>query len=310
MKSISFKKQILFISIIVFVFLFLYGAKTFAESNKEVKDNSVAIDSSSEEEPPMSRKVKKFIKDLEDPESDDDTRHTAVWALGNLGDKRAVPYLIEVLKTDKNENIRSIAAEALGKLGDKRSVEPLIKALGDTDWGVRVDAIFALGRMKDLSAEAIPDIIKTLKDEDETVRLTAAKILGEFEDPIAVDPLCDLLNDKNERVKTSAIVSLGILGDEKAIKPLGEVMEKDKSEFVKVAVIQALREIKGEQAISLVISSLDDKNTFVRLYAVTTLGKIGNKEALTALEKMAKTEEDPDIKEAIDKAIEEIKSAI
>ena len=122
---------------------------------------------------------------------------------------------------------------------------------------MRIDSLYALGRIKELSEDAIPYIIDCLNDEDETVRLTAAKVLGDFENLLALDALCESLNDENERVRSSVIVSLGMLGDETAIEPLGEVYwAKEKSEFVRIAVIQALRQIKGKEAIELMTSAL------------------------------------------------------
>ncbi|MEQ8171053.1 MAG: HEAT repeat domain-containing protein [Candidatus Eremiobacterota bacterium] len=306
-------KKIFKQSILLVLFSFLLTLfPVFSGSNYRYSVNSIAKAESIsfDEEIPMSRKVKKFIEDLENPSSDDDTRHTAVWALGNLGDKRAVPCLINVLEHDKNENIRSIAAEALGKLEDKKAVKPLIKALKDPDWGVRVDAVYAFRRLKDFSSDAVPYIIEKLKDEDETVRMTAAKVLGDFKDTRAVDPLCQTLEDKNQRVKTSAISSLGLLGDSKAVEPLFQLFKDGESDVVRASVVRSLGEIKSDKSIQYVTEALSDKNIFVRMIAVTTLGKIGDEKTLDLLEKMSKTEEDSDMKDALKKSIENIKRAL
>ncbi|MEQ8189449.1 MAG: HEAT repeat domain-containing protein [Candidatus Eremiobacterota bacterium] len=306
-------KKIFKYSILLVIFSFLLTLfPVFSDGNCRYSVNSVAKAESVsfDEELPMSRKVKKFIDDLENPSSDDDTRHTAVWALGNLGDKRAVPCLIKVLEHDKNENIRSIAAEALGKLEDKQSVKPLIKALKDPDWGVRVDAVYAFGRLKDFSSDAIPSIIECLKDEDETVRMTAARVLGDFKDTRAVDPLCKTLGDKNQRVKTAAISSLGLLGDSKAVEPLFQLFKQGDSDVIRASVVRSLGEIKSDKSIQYVTEALSDKNIFVRMIAVTTLGKIGDEKTLEVLEKISKTEEDSDMKDALKKSIENIKRAL
>ncbi len=308
MKKKIFKHSILLVLFSFFLTLF----PVFSGGNYRYSVNSIAKAEgiSFDEELPMSRKVKKFIGDLEDPSSDDDTRHTAVWALGNLGDKRAVPCLIKVLAHDKNENIRSVAAEALGKLEDKQAVKPLIKALKDPDWGVRVDAVYAFRRLKDFSSEAIPYIIERLKDEDETVRMTAARVLGDFKDTRAVEPLCQTLGDKNQRVKTSAISSLGLLGDSKAVEPLFQLFKEGESDVIRASVVRSLGEIKSDRSVQYVTEALTDKNIFVRMIAVTTLGKIGDEKTLEVLEKISKTEEDSDMKDALKKSIENIKRAL
>src|SRR5262249_47979509 len=63
-------------------------------------------------------------------------RSAAAWALGQLGDTRAVDPLISALGgrlKDKSDVQREIVG-ALGVLGDVRAVEPLLAALNDTDY--------------------------------------------------------------------------------------------------------------------------------------------------------------------------------
>ncbi|MFH1007755.1 MAG: HEAT repeat domain-containing protein [Candidatus Latescibacterota bacterium] len=51
-------------------------------------------------------------------------RYVAVQLLGSMGDRKAVPILIESLK-DENSPIRKKAAQSLGELGDQRAIAPL-----------------------------------------------------------------------------------------------------------------------------------------------------------------------------------------
>jgi HEAT repeat protein len=55
----------------------------------------------------------------------------AALALGDLGDKRAVPPLIEVLRQSWNPDVWNAAAVALRDLGDERVVEPLVERIRD-----------------------------------------------------------------------------------------------------------------------------------------------------------------------------------
>jgi len=55
----------------------------------------------------------------------------AAEALGELGDRAAVPALILAL-TNKRQETRQASAEALGKLGDKKAVPALIRALKES----------------------------------------------------------------------------------------------------------------------------------------------------------------------------------
>ncbi|MEW6233639.1 MAG: HEAT repeat domain-containing protein, partial [Chloroflexota bacterium] len=53
---------------------------------------------------------------------------------------------------DADAEVRRYAAWALGEIGDVRAVEPLIAALGDADAEVRRYAAWALGRIGDVRA--------------------------------------------------------------------------------------------------------------------------------------------------------------
>ena len=74
-------------------------------------------------------------------------RGRAAWALGELGDARAVEPLMEALK-DESENVRSGAAWALEKIGDTRAVEPLMEVLKDESENVRWGAADALIKIR------------------------------------------------------------------------------------------------------------------------------------------------------------------
>jgi hypothetical protein len=74
-------------------------------------------------------------------------RWETIDALGEIGDTRAVEWLIKALM-DKEEVTRKHAAKALGNIGDARAIEPLIQGLKDEDKNVRKAAEEALKKIK------------------------------------------------------------------------------------------------------------------------------------------------------------------
>ena len=122
-------------------------------------------------------------------------RTRAAWALGGIGDKRAVPHLIKALK-DRDAKVRREAACALGLISDKRAVPALITALkDDNDLWVRWQATAALGLIGD--KRAVPYLIEVLKeDRDTEVRRWAAWALAKCADGSAVEPLEELLESR------------------------------------------------------------------------------------------------------------------
>ena len=68
------------------------------------------------------------------------------WALGVIGDARAVLPLTEAL-SDEDAEVRRKTAWALGEIGDGRAVDPLTAALKDPDEDVRRVAFLVLEKL-------------------------------------------------------------------------------------------------------------------------------------------------------------------
>src|SRR5438128_12614926 len=74
-------------------------------------------------------------------------RGYAAIALGNIGDPRAAPPLIE-LATDPSDVVRMNVHEALGKVGAHEAIPVLIDALRDRSVIVRSAAAESFGRLR------------------------------------------------------------------------------------------------------------------------------------------------------------------
>jgi HEAT repeat protein len=80
--------------------------------------------------------------------------------LAELGDPQAIPVLVPLLKdADLNYKIPWV----LGELGDKRAVGPLLDVLDDESPMMRVAAIDALVTLH--AKEALPHLIPLLNDD-------------------------------------------------------------------------------------------------------------------------------------------------
>jgi len=123
-------------------------------------------------------------------------RRQTVWALMTLQDYRAVEQIIETLN-DKSLNVLCYATYALGKIGDKRAVTPLIDILLKKDFCTytnakgsmfpehscdpRLEAAAALGKIKD--KRAIQALIKVMEEKgDNDLIEKSAWALSEIED--------------------------------------------------------------------------------------------------------------------------------
>ena len=171
-------------------------------------------------------------------------RGNAAFALGQIGDPRAVRALITALE-DKSDSVSSSAAEALGRIGDPQAVQPLIRALEDRSGGVQTWAAEALGKIGD--PQAVRPLIEALWHESHVFRKCIASALREIGDPQAVTVLIGALEDNRKRIRRFAAEALGRIGDPRAVGPLTEALE-DKDESVRRYAAAALRRIDNPRA--------------------------------------------------------------
>ncbi|MBT4138195.1 MAG: hypothetical protein HOE48_09780 [Candidatus Latescibacteria bacterium] len=88
--------------------------------------------------------------------------------LGKLGDRRAMPQLIEAL-TDSHSSVRAQASAALGRVGHPLATRPLVNALSDSVFSVRTRAAYALALLDYMPSEAHRDQYQSALGEFESV---------------------------------------------------------------------------------------------------------------------------------------------
>jgi HEAT repeat protein len=189
--------------------------------------------------------------------------------LGELRDRRAIPPLLEVMKTD-DVNC-GLAAEALGKIGDPAVVPALLEELKRER--CQDDVIKAITSIKDPGSVEL--LIQMLNDPQ--ARLVAVWALGEMRDPRAVPPLLDLL----QKIQTDpALAGNLIVYNERLLYALGK--------------------IGGKEAVGPIAAFAKTQNVQTKGNAIDALGEIGGDEAVAALLEMLQTEDDTIFKKVVD----------
>ncbi|MDP6059740.1 MAG: HEAT repeat domain-containing protein, partial [Pirellulaceae bacterium] len=94
-----------------------------------------------------------------------DMRIAAAWALGRVGDRRAIEPLRDAIDSDY-PLLRARSARALGTLGDKASANTLLERFGqEPDSGIKLAYASALGTMQCTEAlDAMLQLLDTLED--------------------------------------------------------------------------------------------------------------------------------------------------
>ena len=243
-----------------------------------------------------------------------DPRLKAARALGELGDRRAVPALVHALR-DPERNVREEVIHALGSLGDDRAVGPLSRMLvhawaernrfhsvwalarmnTDTSWMGLIDNLHLLDYSR-VYAEAlrvlvearqrraIPKLLKMMESglSDYALTARALRLLGHTG---LAEEMLELLKHPHCWERQIAVETLGGFDDERAVGPVIEALGDDDCE-VRASAARALGHLGDTRAVQPLVDVLDDPEHWVATEAVHSLEYLGDVRAvphLTAL---------------------------
>jgi HEAT repeat protein len=164
-------------------------------------------------------------------------RVSAAYALGRNPSHQAVEPLIRVLQEDWNGYVRKGAVWALGNCGDRRALPVLIHALKTDISAVRLWAASSLAQVAKLNYSdvitALPPLIEALRgDAIAAVRSNCAWSIGQLSKELpsnvvyatAIDALLEaLVEDEDLGVKDDAKSSLLKVGDSRGLQMIEEL---------------------------------------------------------------------------------------
>ncbi|KAK2665621.1 hypothetical protein Ddye_004195 [Dipteronia dyeriana] len=177
--------------------------------------------------------------------------HEAAFALGQMQDAEAIPALEAVLNDfSLHPIVRHEAAEALGAIGIESNISMLKKSLvSDPAQEVRETCELALSRIEDLKTSG-GDSISSMTEKSPFM---------------SVDPAAPASNCSS-------------------VAKLREVLlDEEKGMYERYAVLFALRNNGGEEAVSAIIDSLGVKSALLKHEVAYVLGQLQNKAASDAL---------------------------
>lgn len=242
-----------------------------------------------------------------------------VTALGRIGDKRAVPSLM-LLMDQADPRLLPKVLEAIGRLGDSSALAKIINLLDDPDDSIKLQAIKAVQRMPSRRAEkpilrimrstqnrelkrhailalattasenAIPALEEALTTADHDLKKTIAESLGQISTISASEKLVELLNERDPVIVTKALKGMRKSPPLSAIPALTRLAKHPNSDIRRYS-IEAFAGLDDAAAYDLLEQHLlNDESTRVRAAAARGLGRIGNKQAIPALERSLRGE--------------------
>jgi phycocyanobilin lyase alpha subunit len=167
-------------------------------------------------------------------------RRNAARALGKLGDRRAVPALIEALSCD-DFHVREAAAQALEGLKDPRCIPALVALLSEeaaqepdhaTSLPQPYDSILeALGTLG--ATDAIAVIEPFLSHAIPRVQYSAARALYQLtQNPLYGERLVEALQGNDLQLRRSALMDLGASGYVAAAEAIAQTLAENSLKLI------------------------------------------------------------------------------
>lgn len=206
-------------------------------------------------------KADEWIQILDHPNATERAR--AAMQLGEMGDRRAVPALIQTLK-DREMPVRLAAVEALGKLGDQQAVDSLIAVVRDPNAMVGLSAVESLGNIG--SEKAVETLLRIAQERERPLCLGAIRSLGTAGGDRSIQALTAALTDRARDVRWVTALTLARLKSQQALTSLIEALPQADRELRRV-MVWALNTIDpswqtsvlAEEAINRLIDGLKEE---------------------------------------------------
>ena len=177
---------------------------------------------------------------------------------------------------------RADAAKALGEFKDNGDAIAALgqAALGDSFWGVRVEAVRALGRIGGPAAQK--QIFAALQDERPWVRQEIVEQMGSFRDDSTIATKLEAIyrEDKTYRVRAAALASLAQQKPASAFELLrAAAATESPDDRLRIAALRALGTLGDDRAAPILLeSSATGKPFAVRSAAIGSLGRLDKKD--------------------------------
>jgi HEAT repeat protein len=236
--------------------------------------NTTPVSGARSETPGSDHEVEQYLRQLKS--ADVTLRSDAAHALGKLASERAVPALGEALH-DQDEYVRKSAVLALRRIGGPQAMEAMRTALADRSEQVCVQAVKGLGELRD--AGAVEALIKVLARRERSLVAAATEALSRI-GPDAVVPLMDAFKDRylRRRIGTQVWRILTDMGP-RAVEPLLQVLG-DESYYVKLTALTLLGRIGDRRVVGPILGIfLSDPR--LQETTVGTLGRLEERGVLT-----------------------------
>jgi HEAT repeat protein len=148
------------------------------------------------------------------------------------------------------------------------------------------EVVILLQELDSLDDTDIEDEPDDMRDEYCRCRQALSQALAEVGEP-AVEPLLQTLSSPNPQTRGYVARALGRIGAKRAFEPIAALLLREEDTLMKLALIEALGDLRDERAVDLLLPFLhapaqQNRGWIVRL-AAQALGKIGTERVIQPL---------------------------
>lgn len=196
--------------------------------------------------------------------------------LVKIGSSAVEPLILYLGNQD--DEVRQFAIYALGEIGDSRAIDPLVEALNDSEeYTVRWSAVMALGKIDNLSA--IEALITAFKDERQEVRNAAIDALAQIGEP-AIEPLTEAIYSNEIGVPNNSFMALGEIGGQQVITLITDIINNPDESMTNSFYAPAALVKANDDDASVLFPFLEDESTVWVYKSLIDLGQEGTEDEL------------------------------
>ncbi len=204
-----------------------------------------------------------------------DQKYWALITLTNRKKEKLIPVIKNLLKSD-DPDLRYYCVDALGIIGNSEALDILISLFQDKMWIIKNAAAEKLMKHKD---DAMPKLIEVLKTDDEDMLYWTLQALSKIGRD-SIKYLAEFKDHPNDRVRYYVIEALKNIKTEATVKLLIEFF-KDKKWSVRNKASEVLASF-GAWVIDTVIMSMLEENDDLRFWSGKVLANF-KEQALTKI---------------------------
>jgi HEAT repeat protein len=180
--------------------------------------------------------------------------------------QRTIDDLVARLEVDPDDADAGAALAALGSVG----IPTLRTAMGHPDPDVRIALVNVLEAVA--TDDAVDPLLRTLDDTDENVRVEAVEALGVVKNRRAVLPMLARYPRENDaQVRYEILTTLGLIGDPAAVALL-DTETRSRDPYARMWAMSALCALRERSAARLVIAMIRDPELYVRRHVLSSCG--------------------------------------